>query len=45
MDSNAMDAKKTVFIAEDHQLFRDGLKAMLASKDGLEVVGDRKSVV
>jgi len=37
-----MDEKKTVFIAEDHQLFRDGLKAMLASKDGLEVVGEAR---
>ena len=42
LDSNAMDEKKTVFIAEDHQLFRDGLKAMLASKDGLEVVGEAR---
>ena len=37
-----MENKKTVFIAEDHQLFRDGLKAMLAAKDGLEVVGEAR---
>ncbi|MBS3757808.1 MAG: response regulator transcription factor [Desulfobacterales bacterium] len=35
-----MENKETVFIAEDHQLFRDGLKAMLASKEGLEVIGE-----
>src|SRR6056297_149397 len=35
-----MENKATVFIAEDHQLFRDGLKAMLASKEGLEVIGE-----
>ncbi|HMA86337.1 MAG TPA: response regulator transcription factor [Desulfosalsimonadaceae bacterium] len=37
-----MENKKTVFIAEDHQLFRDGLKAMLAAKDGLEVIGEAR---
>jgi len=37
-----MEDKKTVFIAEDHQLFRDGLKAMLAAKDGLEVIGEAR---
>jgi len=37
-----MNEKKTVFIAEDHQLFRDGLKAMLASKEVLEVIGEAR---
>ncbi|MFP4531414.1 MAG: response regulator [Desulfobacterales bacterium] len=37
-----MENKKTVFIAEDHQLFRDGLKAMLAAKEGLEVIGEAR---
>ena len=37
-----MEDKKTVFIAEDHQLFRDGLKAMLAAKEGLEVIGEAR---
>lgn len=38
--AETMENKETVFIAEDHQLFRDGLKAMLASKEGLEVIGE-----
>ena len=29
-----------VFIVEDHQLFREGLKAMLGSRDGFNVVGE-----
>ncbi|MDZ7833654.1 MAG: response regulator transcription factor [Desulfobacterales bacterium] len=37
-----MEDKKTVFIAEDHQLFRDGLKAMLAAREGLEVIGEAR---
>jgi DNA-binding NarL/FixJ family response regulator len=35
-----MKVKKSVVIAEDHQLFREGMKAMLASSDELEVVGE-----
>ena len=35
-----MGTKKKVVIAEDHQLFREGLKAMLAVRDDLEVVGE-----
>jgi DNA-binding NarL/FixJ family response regulator len=35
-----MGTKKKVVIAEDHQLFREGLKAMLAARDDLEVVGE-----
>ncbi len=42
MGLKTMEDKKTVFIAEDHQLFRDGLKAMLASKEGLEVIGEAR---
>jgi DNA-binding NarL/FixJ family response regulator len=35
-----MKDKKKVVIAEDHQLFREGMKAMLASSDELQVVGE-----
>lgn len=42
MDAESTAGKKTVFIAEDHQLFRDGLKAMLAAKETLEVVGEAR---
>ena len=35
-----MTAKKTVVIAEDHQLFREGLRAMLAGREDLEVVAE-----
>lgn len=33
-----MTAKKRVVIAEDHQLFREGLRSMLADRNDLEVV-------
>lgn len=42
LSQKPMEDKKTVFIAEDHQLFRDGLKAMLAAKEGLEVIGEAR---
>ena len=32
-----------VLIADDHALFRDGLRELLASRDGLEVVGEAAS--
>jgi DNA-binding NarL/FixJ family response regulator len=32
--------KKQVFIVEDHQLFREGLKSMLTSRDDIEIVGE-----
>ncbi|MGD9329856.1 MAG: response regulator transcription factor [Desulfobacterales bacterium] len=35
-----MNTKKKIVIAEDHQLFRDGLKAMLTARGDLEVVGE-----
>jgi len=35
-----MENKKKVIIAEDHQLFREGLKAMLMGRDDLEVIGE-----
>lgn len=35
-----MKPKKKVVIAEDHQLFREGLKAMLAAREDLEVVAE-----
>jgi DNA-binding NarL/FixJ family response regulator len=33
----------TVLIADDHPVFRGGLRALLASTDGIEVVGDAAS--
>jgi len=35
-----MGSKKSVVIAEDHKLFREGLKALLAYKENLEVVAE-----
>ncbi|MDA8140892.1 MAG: response regulator transcription factor [Desulfobacteraceae bacterium] len=35
-----MKTKKKVVIAEDHQLFREGLKALLAANEDLEVVAE-----
>ena len=35
-----MGNKHQVFIVEDHQLFREGLKAMLKGRDDMEVVGE-----
>lgn len=35
-----MGSKKRVVIAEDHKLFREGLKALLASNEDLTVVGE-----
>jgi DNA-binding NarL/FixJ family response regulator len=35
-----MPPKKKIFIVEDHQLFREGLKALLASAEDLQVVGE-----
>ncbi len=37
-----MMAKKKIVIAEDHQLFREGLKALLTARDDLEVVAEAK---
>ncbi len=34
------DQKTRVFIAEDHQMLREGLKAILASRQDLDVVGE-----
>jgi DNA-binding NarL/FixJ family response regulator len=36
----AMPAKKHVLIAEDHQMLREGLKAILADREELDVVGE-----
>jgi DNA-binding NarL/FixJ family response regulator len=33
-------AKKKVVIAEDHRMLREGLKAILANRDDLEIVGE-----
>jgi DNA-binding NarL/FixJ family response regulator len=35
-----MPTKKRVVIAEDHRLFREGLKAMLAAHETVEVIGE-----
>jgi DNA-binding NarL/FixJ family response regulator len=35
-----MGDKKTVLIVEDHQLLRDGLKAMLSASNDYEVIGE-----
>jgi len=35
-----MEKKHQIFIAEDHQLFREGLKAMLNKREDLEIVGE-----
>lgn len=35
-----MKISKRVVIAEDHRLFREGLKAMLAAHESLEVIGE-----
>ena len=35
-----MSGKKKIFIVEDHQLFREGLKAMLSGHQVFEVVGE-----
>ncbi|MGB5988066.1 MAG: response regulator transcription factor [Desulfobacterales bacterium] len=35
-----MESKQKILIAEDHRLLREGLKAMLAARPDLEVVGE-----
>jgi len=35
-----MKKKHHIFIVEDHQLFREGLKSMLANRDGIQIVGE-----
>jgi DNA-binding NarL/FixJ family response regulator len=35
-----MTEKKRIFIVEDHQLFREGLKAMLSGNQAFEVIGE-----
>jgi len=35
-----LEKKHTVFIVEDHQLFREGLKSMLESRNDIEIVGE-----
>jgi DNA-binding NarL/FixJ family response regulator len=36
----AMEKKHQLFIVEDHQLFREGLKAMLSKREDIEIVGE-----
>lgn len=35
-----MKQRHTVFIVEDHQLFREGLKSMLSRRDDIEITGE-----
>jgi DNA-binding NarL/FixJ family response regulator len=35
-----LNSKQQVFIVEDHQLFREGLKSMLNSREDIEIVGE-----
>jgi len=35
-----MEPKKQIFIVEDHQLFREGLKAMLSPSQEYEIIGE-----
>jgi DNA-binding NarL/FixJ family response regulator len=35
-----MDEKKRIFIAEDHAILRDGLRAMIASHPDYEIAGE-----
>jgi DNA-binding NarL/FixJ family response regulator len=37
-----METRKKIIIAEDHQLFREGLKAMLSAEPAFEIVGEAK---
>jgi DNA-binding NarL/FixJ family response regulator len=38
-----MNIKKKIFIAEDHQLFREGLKSLLVSSGEYEMVGEARN--
>lgn len=38
-----MTAKTRVLICDDHQLFRDGLRAILSTEPAIEVVGDARN--
>ena len=35
-----MPARKRILVAEDHQMLREGLKAILAERQDLEIVGE-----
>jgi DNA-binding NarL/FixJ family response regulator len=35
-----MEPKKRIFLVEDHQLFREGIKAMMAQSEDWEVIGE-----
>jgi len=38
-----MNKKKTLFIVDDHQMFRDGLKFLLAKLDNIEIIGEAEN--
>jgi DNA-binding NarL/FixJ family response regulator len=35
-----MESKHKIIIVEDHQLFRDGLKAMLTRRGDIDIIGE-----
>jgi DNA-binding NarL/FixJ family response regulator len=37
-----LTSRYSVFIVEDHQLFREGLKALLNKREDIEIVGEAK---
>jgi DNA-binding NarL/FixJ family response regulator len=38
-----MEKKNTVFIVDDHQMFRDGLKFLLAKIENIEIIGEAEN--
>lgn len=40
-----MEMKTKIYIVDDHQLFIDGLKALLSTRDDLEIVGSNLSAI
>jgi DNA-binding NarL/FixJ family response regulator len=40
METADMESKKRIFVVEDHRLFREGLKAMLAPHPEYEIAGE-----
>jgi two-component system response regulator NreC len=40
---STMKRKKTIIIADDHTLFREGLRALLSSREDLEIMGEAEN--